>query len=74
MDVASRQDRNAFAARPETIGNIEGATPMTGAEYLEELRDGREVYIYGERVKDVTVASRLPQHRPHDRPPLRCAA
>jgi 4-hydroxyphenylacetate 3-monooxygenase len=27
---------------------------MTGAEYLEELRDGREVYIYGERVKDVT--------------------
>ncbi|MGA2795837.1 MAG: 4-hydroxyphenylacetate 3-hydroxylase N-terminal domain-containing protein, partial [Roseiarcus sp.] len=28
---------------------------MTGAEYLESLRDGREVYIYGERVKDVTV-------------------
>src|SRR5579864_1541610 len=31
-----------------------GLKPMTGAEYLEELRDGREVYIYGERVKDVT--------------------
>jgi 4-hydroxyphenylacetate 3-monooxygenase len=29
--------------------------PFTGAEYLESLRDGREVYIYGERVKDVTV-------------------
>ncbi|MGH7960216.1 MAG: 4-hydroxyphenylacetate 3-hydroxylase N-terminal domain-containing protein [Candidatus Binatia bacterium] len=28
--------------------------PMTGAEYLESLRDGREVYICGERVKDVT--------------------
>ena len=28
--------------------------PMTGEEYLESLRDGREVYIYGERVKDVT--------------------
>ena len=28
--------------------------PFTGAEYLESLRDGREVYIYGERVKDVT--------------------
>jgi two-component FAD-dependent monooxygenase len=28
--------------------------PMTGAEYVESLRDGREVYIYGERVKDVT--------------------
>ena len=27
---------------------------MTGAEYIEELNDGREVYIYGERVKDVT--------------------
>ena len=28
--------------------------PMTSAEYLDSLRDGREVYIYGERVKDVT--------------------
>jgi 4-hydroxyphenylacetate 3-monooxygenase len=28
--------------------------PFSGAEFLESLRDGREVYIYGERVKDVT--------------------
>jgi 4-hydroxyphenylacetate 3-monooxygenase len=28
--------------------------PFTGAEYLESLRDGREIYIYGERVDDVT--------------------
>src|SRR5687767_15353989 len=28
--------------------------PFTGDEYLESLRDGREIYIYGERVKDVT--------------------
>jgi 4-hydroxyphenylacetate 3-monooxygenase len=28
--------------------------PMTGAEYLESIRDGREIWIYGERVKDVT--------------------
>ena len=28
--------------------------PMTGGEYVESLRDGRDVYIYGERVKDVT--------------------
>jgi 4-hydroxyphenylacetate 3-monooxygenase len=28
---------------------------MTGADYLESLRDGREVWIYGERVDDVTV-------------------
>ncbi len=29
--------------------------PMTGKQYLESLKDDREVYIYGERVKDVTV-------------------
>src|SRR5262244_4170598 len=28
--------------------------PFTGKEYLESLRDGREVYVYGERVADVT--------------------
>jgi 4-hydroxyphenylacetate 3-monooxygenase len=28
--------------------------PFTGREYLESLRDGREVWIYGERVKDIT--------------------
>jgi 4-hydroxyphenylacetate 3-monooxygenase len=28
--------------------------PMTGDEYIESLRDGREVWIYGNRVKDVT--------------------
>jgi len=26
----------------------------TGAEYLQALRDGREVYLDGRRVKDVT--------------------
>jgi 4-hydroxyphenylacetate 3-monooxygenase len=30
------------------------ARPFTGPEYLESLRDGREVWIYGERVDDVT--------------------
>jgi 4-hydroxyphenylacetate 3-monooxygenase len=39
--------------RPEDI--IAGKNrPFTGAEYLESLRDGREVYIQGERVADVT--------------------
>src|ERR1700726_5304380 len=38
---------------PEAI--LDGKNrPFTGAEFLESLRDGREVYIYGERVKDVT--------------------
>ncbi|MGQ0698450.1 MAG: 4-hydroxyphenylacetate 3-hydroxylase N-terminal domain-containing protein [Panacagrimonas sp.] len=29
-------------------------TPLTASEYLEGLKDGREVWIHGERVKDVT--------------------
>ena len=28
--------------------------PYTGDEFLESIRDGREIYIHGERVKDVT--------------------
>jgi 4-hydroxyphenylacetate 3-monooxygenase len=27
---------------------------MNGAEYIESLRDDREIYLYGDRVKDVT--------------------
>ncbi len=43
----------------ETIPEMAGraplfSRPMTGAEYLESLKDGREIYIYGERVRDVT--------------------
>ena len=38
---------------PEAI--LEGKKrPFTGAEFLESLRDGRDVFIYGEKVKDVT--------------------
>lgn len=28
--------------------------PITGSEYLESLRDDREVWLHGERVKDIT--------------------
>jgi 4-hydroxyphenylacetate 3-monooxygenase len=38
--------------KPEDV--VGAARPFTGREYLESLKDGREVYIYGERVKDVT--------------------
>jgi 4-hydroxyphenylacetate 3-monooxygenase len=42
-----------MADHPEAI--IAGKKrPFTGAEFLQSLRDDREVYIYGERVKDVT--------------------
>ena len=40
-------DRDADAAEAPS-------RPMNGAEYLESLRDGREVWIYGEKVEDVT--------------------
>jgi 4-hydroxyphenylacetate 3-monooxygenase len=29
--------------------------PLTADEYIESIRDGREIWIYGERVKDVTI-------------------
>jgi 4-hydroxyphenylacetate 3-monooxygenase len=30
------------------------ARPMTGEEYIDSIRDGREVYLYGDRITDVT--------------------
>src|SRR5262249_36494270 len=41
-----------YRQKPEDV--IGAARPFTGAQYLESLRDGREVYVYGERIKDVT--------------------
>jgi 4-hydroxyphenylacetate 3-monooxygenase len=45
-------------SRAEMISPLETSEatvlPMTGEQYLESLRDGREIWIYGERVKDVT--------------------
>jgi 4-hydroxyphenylacetate 3-monooxygenase len=41
-------------APPDTSSTAPRTRPFTGAEYLESLRDGREIWIYGERVKDVT--------------------
>ena len=39
--------------RPEDV-IADRKRPYTGAEYIESLRDGREVYINGERIADVT--------------------
>ena len=39
--------------RPEDV-RAEKNRPFTGKEYLESLKDGRQVYINGELVKDVT--------------------
>ncbi|MFE7708412.1 4-hydroxyphenylacetate 3-hydroxylase N-terminal domain-containing protein [Streptomyces sp. NPDC057486] len=40
------------AALPRTATKT--ARPQTGEEYLESLRDDREVWIYGDRIEDVT--------------------
>jgi 4-hydroxyphenylacetate 3-monooxygenase len=49
---AARESSEMNAKAEDVIGGK--ARPFTGAEYLESLRDGREVWIYGERVDDVT--------------------
>ncbi|MGK5629492.1 4-hydroxyphenylacetate 3-hydroxylase N-terminal domain-containing protein [Streptomyces sp. URMC 123] len=36
--------------------------PLTGPEYLDSLRDGREVWIYGEKVPDVTAHPAFRNH------------
>ena len=53
ITVSARQIE--AARHPETTASVRHAVPMTGSEFIESLRDGREVFIYGERVKDVTV-------------------
>ncbi len=40
-------DQGPAAARPTT-------RPLNGDEYIDSLRDDREIYLYGDRVKDVT--------------------
>src|SRR5687767_2938257 len=64
VSKASREARTTYSnttrrrtparARTAAVAAMEITRPMNGAEFIESLRDGREVYIYGERVKDVT--------------------
>src|SRR3954454_2810238 len=61
-DGLTREDARStgrMARVAETTGTPSSPTesptrPMTGAVYLESLRDGREIWLYGERVEDVT--------------------
>src|SRR5262245_65036127 len=53
VSIGRRMERLMHPQKPEDV--IGAARPFTGAQYLESLRDGREVYVYGERVKDVTM-------------------
>ena len=43
-----------MSAIPETEVQKNNVRPYTGAEFIEDLKDDREVWIYGERVPDVT--------------------
>ena len=53
---------------------IGAARPFTGKEYLESLRDGREIYIYGERVDGRDHPPGVSQLSAHHRQSLRRAA
>ncbi len=48
--------------------------PMTGDEYISSLQDGREIWLHGDRVKDVTTHPRVPESDPHDREAVRRSA
>src|ERR1700760_3378577 len=50
---AKAREEDAMATKPEDVRS-DRTRPFNGKEYLESLRDGREIYIYGERVDDVT--------------------
>jgi len=41
-------------AQTDKVDAAARTQPFTSQEYIESLRDGREIWIYGERVKDVT--------------------
>ena len=41
-------------AAPPRAAATKATLPYTGKEFLESLDDGREVWIYGERVKNIT--------------------
>jgi 4-hydroxyphenylacetate 3-monooxygenase len=49
--TAAGTDTGDMSARTTQANPLK---PQTGDEYIESLKDDREVWIYGERVKDVT--------------------
>src|SRR6476646_7840575 len=45
---------STVAAKKPAVGAAAKALPYTGREYLDSLDDGREIWIYGERVAKIT--------------------
>jgi 4-hydroxyphenylacetate 3-monooxygenase len=57
--TAARTARSAATAEEdipvgEETSRPPSRRPLNGEEYIESIRDGREIYLYGDRVKDVT--------------------
>ncbi|KAK3604982.1 hypothetical protein CHS0354_000647 [Potamilus streckersoni] len=53
--MVSVQPGDVVTAKINGLGEITNSVrPMTGKEYIESLKDNREIWIYGEKVKDVT--------------------
>ena len=52
MTTPNVKEKKALGPRIGDNGTI--LRPLNGDEYLESLRDDREIYIYGKRVEDVT--------------------
>jgi 4-hydroxyphenylacetate 3-monooxygenase len=49
------QDKPTASSKQSNAQSVASSVqPLTGSEYLESLRDGRQVYVHGERVSDVT--------------------
>ena len=62
-DDADLKKKEAFAKKPDTTGAVKVLRPQNGAEYLDSLRDGREVYHLRRARQGRHDTSRLPQHR-----------
>ena len=61
--ASRRDDREAFARRPENIGQIAVSQPQTGAEYIEiAARRPRGLHLWRAR-QGRHHTSRIPQHR-----------
>jgi len=54
MIIQDKPTASSSSRESNTQPMADSPHPLTGAEFLESLRDERQVYVYGERVCDVT--------------------
>ncbi|MDX5452801.1 MAG: Pyoverdin chromophore biosynthetic protein pvcC, partial [Rhodococcus sp. (in: high G+C Gram-positive bacteria)] len=53
-NAIDRSEVNVAADAPANRQQNFATRPMTGDEYIESIKDGREIWLHGERVKDFT--------------------